>query len=520
MYDFIIVGAGAAGCVLANRLSEHPDTRVLLLEAGGADSRQEVKVPAAFPKLFRTPQDWQYTAEGDPARGVPEQFWPRGKMLGGSSSMNAMMHVRGHPGDYDRWRDLGNTGWGHDDVLPHFIRSERWALGQSAWHGSDGPLHINRLRSPNVLSQAFLEAGVQRGLNLNPDYNGATQDGIGLTQVYQRNGRRWSTADAYLRPALRRPNLQVLTGAHATRVLIRNGQAVGLEYQARGARQRAFAAQEVILCGGAINSPQLLMLSGIGPASALQALEVPVVLDLPGVGLNLQDHPLCVLTFACTQPVTLAGAQTIGQLAWYLFTQSGMLTSNVAEALAFVRTRDHLNAPDMEWLFAPTYFMRHGEANPAGHGFSLGVTVLRPESRGAIMLASGDPLAAAKILPRTFCHEADLTTMMAGLRMAYDVAQAPAFDAFRGQAVWPGVDMQDDRALGAFVREKFQTLYHPVGTCKMGHDPLSVVDDRLRVHGLNGLRVVDASIMPTIIGGHPQATVVMIAEKAASMIAA
>lgn len=519
MFDYIVVGAGAAGCVLANRLSANPANRVLLLEAGGPDTRQEVRIPAAFTKLFKSEQDWNYTAAADPARGTPAQFWPRGKMLGGSSSMNAMMYVRGHRSDYDGWREQGNPGWGYDDVLPYFRRSEQYAGGASEFRGANGPLHVGGLRSPNPLTNVFLAACDQRGLARNPDYNGAKQDGFAPTQVTQKRGRRWSAADAFLRPALRRPNLTVQTGAHTTRVLFEQHVAVGVEYRRNNEIVQAYAEHEVVLCGGAINSPQLLLLSGVGPAGRLRELGIPLVHDLPGVGQNLHDHPLFCVTYQCTQPISLAGAESLKNIAAYLLRGRGMLTSNVGEAVAFVRTHADLPAPDVELIFAPAFFMEHGYANPASHGFSIGVVALRPASRGALTLASADPFAAPRIEPRYFADERDMDTMLAGVKLARAVAGAAAFAPFRGDEVWPGRTIQSDADLRDAIRQRFQSIYHPAGTCKMGNDLLAVVDAELRVQGVERLRVADASVMPSLNAGHPQAPTLMIAERAADMLA-
>lgn len=518
MYDYIIIGAGSAGCVLANRLSANPQNRVLLLEAGGPDKRKEVHIPAAFAKLFKGAEDWNYTTSAEPARGLSAQYWPRGKLLGGSSSMNAMMVVRGHRTDYDGWRAMGNVGWGYADVLPYFKQAEDWELGASAYHGQGGPLHVTALRSPNPLSQAFVAAGAELGLSPNTDYNGATQEGISLSQVNQKNGQRWSAVDGYLRPALHRPNLTLVTGAQTHRILFENQRAIGVQYQQGARTTHAFAHREVLLCGGAINSPQLLLLSGIGAASALREMAIPVLMDLPGVGQNLQDHPAIMATYACTQKITLAGAETLGNLFNYLLFHKGMLTSNVAEALAFVHTQAGLAAPDLELLFAPTYFMEHGAANPAGHGFTVAAVLLRPESRGAITLASSDPCVAPLIHPHYLATDRDLATLVTGLKLARQLVKSHSFAAYRGAEVWPGALLQSDLHLGDFTRSNFQTLYHPVGTCKMGNDNLAVVDAQLCVYGVAGLRVVDASVMPTIIGGHPHMPTVMIAEKAAAMI--
>lgn len=522
MYDYIIIGAGSAGCVVAARLSENNRNRVLLLEAGRPDRKPEVRIPVAFGKLFHSELDWDYRTEPEQATANRALYWPRGKMLGGSSSMNAMMYVRGHRNDYDQWRQLGNEGWGFDDVLPYFKRSENFSGtgGDPASHGHDGELHVASLRSPNPLTAAFIAAGEQLGLRRNDDVNGPTQDGIGLTHVTQRNGARCSAADAFLRPALRRANLRVETDCQVQRISFEGNRAAGVVYARNGEMIEAKAAREIILCAGAIGSPQLLMLSGVGPASALRALGIEIVADRPGVGQNLQDHLSVAVTCACRQPITLAGAESLANLARYLLLRRGPLTSNVAEALGFIRTRGDLAAPDIELLLAPTFFMEHGAKNPKGHGFTVGVILLRPQSSGAITVKSGDPGAPPAIRPNYLAAPADLAALIAGVRFARKLIAAAPFDPYRGAEVWPGEATQSDEEIGAFVRERAETLYHPVGTCRMGSDARAVVDERLRVHGVTGLRVVDASIMPTIIGGHTNAAAVMIGERGAAFIAA
>jgi choline dehydrogenase len=522
MYDYIVIGAGSAGCVVAARLSEDPRTKVLLLEAGRPDAKQEIRVPAAFSKLFHGEYDWDYATEPEPATGNRPRYWPRGKTLGGSSSLNAMMYVRGHRSDYDRWRQAGNAGWGYDDVLPLFRRSEdfRGDGGEAAFHGRGGPLLVASQRSPNPLTQAFIAAGASLGLARVDDINGATQDGIGLTHVNQKQGRRWSAADAFLRPAMRRQNLTVETECLVHRVTFAGRRAVGVSYARKGAAVTARAAREVVLCAGTIGSPQLLMLSGVGPAAALAGLGIAVTADLPGVGQNLQDHLAAGATFQCRQPASLASAESLGNLARYLLFGRGPLTSNIGEAIAFVRTRDGLAAPDLELIFAPAYFMEHGAANPPGHGFTVGAILLRPESRGSITLRSGDPAAAPIIRPNYLSAPADLAVLITGVRTVRRLVAADAFAPYRGDEVWPGAALTTDGPLGDFIRAKCETLYHPVGTCKMGRDPLAVVDERLRVRGVEGLRVADASIMPTIVGGHTHAAAVMIGEKAVDAIRA
>lgn len=517
-YDYIVVGAGAAGCVLAARLTENPAVSVLLLEAGGKDSSPFLHIPAAFSRLFRTAADWNYEAEG--ALDGQTQYWPRGKVLGGSDSLNAMMYVRGHAWDYDHWAALGCAGWGYEDVLPYFRRIENSHLDDAPSLGAGGPMHISRPRAFNALSGKFLAAGQSLGLPLNRDYNGKAQDGVAVTALKQHGGRRWSAADGYLRPALSRKNLHVVTHGHALRVTIAEGRATGVVYQQDGQTVQASASREVLLCGGAINSPQLLMLSGIGPAAHLRAQGIDVAVDAPDVGQNLQDHPASGSSYACTQPISLANAEKLPALLRYMVRRNGPLTSNVAEAIAFIRTRENLPAPDIEILFAPSYFMYHGFRSPKGHGYTLGAVLLRPKSRGQITLASPDPLAAPLIQPRYFSDADDLETMLAGVKFTRKLANAAPFDPYRGEEVAPGASLTEDDALKAYILQEFQSLYHPVGTCRMGADAASVVDAQLRVRGVDGLRVVDASVMPTLIGGHTVAPALMIAEKAADLLKA
>ncbi|HUZ00427.1 MAG TPA: choline dehydrogenase [Thermomicrobiaceae bacterium] len=518
MSDYVIVGAGSAGCVLAARLSEDPTVSVCLLEAGGPDSRREIRIPAAFSKLFGTPCDWAFETEPEPHLGGRRLYWPRGKLLGGSSSLNAMIYMRGNRRDYDGWREAGNVGWGFEDVLPYFKRAEHQERGPSEYHGVGGPFNVADLRCVNPLSAAFVAAGVERGLPRNPDFNGPEQDGVGLYQVTQKGGRRCSAADAYLRPALRRANLTVVTGAHATRLVVEASRAVGVDYVADGRPRRVAADREIILCAGTVGSPHLLLLSGIGPADELRAHGVPVVLDLPGVGQHLQDHPAAGVAYACTQPVSLAGAAQFRHLARYLALKQGPLTSNVAEAGAFCRTDPAAPAPDLQFHFGPTYFSSHGRANPAGHGFTLGATLIRPRSTGSITLRSADPLAAPAITANYLAEEADLRVLTAGVELARELAATRAFDPFRGAETSPGAEVRGAAAIERFLRGSLETLYHPTGTCRMGGDELAVVDPALTVRGLEGLRVVDASVMPETIGGNTNAPTIMIAERAVDLI--
>jgi choline dehydrogenase len=517
-YDYIIVGAGSAGCVLAARLTEDPQRRVLLLEAGGNDSAREIHIPAAFSKLFKTALDWDYSTEPEPQLHNRRLYWPRGKVLGGSSSINAMIYIRGNPADYDGWRDSGNPGWGFADVLPYFKKSEDQERGASELHGADGPIHVADPRCVNPLTRAFLAAASEVGIPTNPDFNGATQEGAGLYQLTQRNGARCSAVDGYLKPALDRPNLTLLMGAHVARVLIENCRASGVEFLRGGVPHTARADAEVILAGGTINSPQVLMLSGIGPAEELRAHGIHVVHDLPGVGQNLQDHPMVSVGYLCTQKVSLDGAETPANLLRYFVFKSGPLTSNVAEAGLFLRTRVRSRAPDLQLLFGPAYYRAHGLVRRKEHCFGFGPTLVTPESRGSISLRTTNPLDAPAIRANYLSTDADLCTMIEGVRLARRLAHAKAFDPFRGDELHPGAAAKTDEDIVEFLRNELETLYHPVGTCKMSKDPQAVVDAKLRVHGIERLRVVDASIMPRVPAGNTNAPVIMIAEKAADVI--
>ncbi|MDX1420020.1 MAG: choline dehydrogenase [Rubricoccaceae bacterium] len=517
MHDYVIVGAGTAGCVLANRLSADPSVHVLLLEAGGPDSRAEIHIPAAFSRLFKTETDWAYHTEPQPRLASRELFWPRGKVLGGSSAINAMIYIRGHAADYDGWAEAGCTDWDYESVLPYFKRSEDNARGADRYHGVGGPMRVEDPRDPHPLSRRFVEAGRQAGLPLNADFNGAEQEGVGLYQLHQRRGRRASGATAFLKPVLGRKNLTVLTGAHVTRVHFEGRRATGVEVVRAGGTERVEASQEVVLCGGAVNTPQLLLLSGVGPADALRRLGVDVVADRPEVGENLQDHLIVGVRYRSRAGGTLLSADSPLSVARYLVGRRGLLSSNVAEAggFAFMRSGP---APDLQFHCAPGLFWKHGLEPPTEHGFSLGPTLVRTASRGRITLRNTSPFAPPAIDPNYLASEGDLDTLVRGVQLAREIAAQPAYDDVRGEELTPGPDARTTTEIARFVRETCETLYHPVGTCRMGPDEAAVVDLDLRVNGVEGLRVVDASVMPQIVNGNTNAPVMMIAEKAADLI--
>lgn len=517
-YDYIVVGAGSAGCVLAARLSEDPRVRVLLLEAGGDDSAREVRIPAAFSRLFKSERDWNYSTEEEPCLNGRRLYWPRGKMLGGSSSMNAMIYIRGNPSDYDGWKNLGNDGWGWADVLPYFMKSENQERGGSPFHGAGGPMSVSDLRCVNKLTRAFVAGALETGIPANEDFNGTVQDGAGFYQVTQENGARQSAADAYLKPALRRRNLTLQTKAHATRLIIERNRAAGIEYVRNDAIQKANAESEVILAAGAVNSPQLLLLSGIGPSGETKKAGVAPREELPGVGRNLQDHPMVSVGYLCEKPVSLASAESLPNVVRWLIFRSGPLASNVAEGGAFVRTQANLPAPDLQILFGPAYYVNHGLERRKEHCFGFGPTLIRPESRGSVSLRSANPFDAPAIRPNYLSTEHDVRVMVEGVRRSREIANTKAFKPYRGAELHPGSKIATTEQVADFLRANMQTLYHPVGTCKMGSDAMAVVDQRLRVRGIEGLRVADASVMPRIISGNTNAPAIMIAEKAADMI--
>jgi choline dehydrogenase len=521
-YDFIIVGAGSAGCVLAARLSEQRELRVLLLEAGGADRSPFIHMPAGLAQLVRNRRiNWSYYTEPEPQLQGRRLYWPRGRVLGGTSSINAMCYVRGHPLDYDEWAATTSSAWSYRNVLPYFLKAEDQARGASEYHGRGGPLAVEDLRFCNPLSAVFVEAGAACGLPRNPDFNGPAQEGVGFYQVTQRRGRRCSTAAAYLRPARSRPNLEIRTGCLAARVLFEGRRAVGVEYHQRGASVRVHAGREVLLAGGAIGSPQLLMLSGVGPADELRALDIAVVADLPEVGRNLHDHlDFCTLT-KCLQPVSydFTRLQELGVALRYLLTRSGPGVSNIAEAGAFVRT--HLapdTRPDVQLHFVPAQLDDHGRNRLEGHGFTVHACGLRPHSRGRLVLASNRVEDPPRIHAGYLTRPGDLDVLLEGIRVSRQIIRAAPFAPFRGREVFPGEGARSAAELTEVVRRKAETVYHPVGTCRMGNDAESVVDEETRVRAVQGLRVVDASVMPRLVGGNTNAPVIMIAEKVADRL--
>lgn len=523
-FDYVIVGAGSAGCVLANRLSASGRHSVLLLEAGPKDTNIWIHVPLGYGKLFKDRRvNWMYQTEPEPGLDGRQVFQPRGKVLGGSSSINGLLYVRGQHEDYDRWRQRGNVGWGHDDVLPYFKKAENQSRGADAYHGTGGSLTVSDWRHDDPLSEAFVKAAVETGIPFNPDFNGAAQEGAGFFQTTTRRGRRASSAFSYLRPARRRGNLRVETAALAQRLIFEGRRARAVAYSQNGVVRRARARREILLSSGAYNSPQLLQLSGIGPADLLQRHGIEVVLDAPGVGNDLQDHLQVRLMMRCAQRVTLNDVLNNplrGMLAGlqYAVFRKGPLTIAAGTSGAFFKTSPRLATPDIQIHFIPFSTDKMGEKLHPFPGFTASVCQLRPESRGSLRIRSADPTVAPEIRINYLATETDRTANIEGIRMLRKILAASALKPFVVEEVDPGAAVQSDEEILAFCRQRGSTVYHPTSTCRMGTDPLAVVDARLRVRGIEGLRVVDASIMPDLMSGNTNAPVIMIAEKASDMI--
>jgi choline dehydrogenase len=509
-FDYVVVGAGSAGCVLAARLTEDPDVSVALLEAGDADTQPEIHVPAAFPALFKSSWDWDLLGEPEPGLDGRRLYLPRGRMLGGCSSINAMIYIRGNRADYDGWAAGGCEGWSYDEVLPYFRRSEDNERGEDAYHGAGGPMAVSESRSMHPLVDTMLEAARAAGHEHNPDFNGARQEGVGRFQLTQRDGLRCSTADAFLRPCADRGNLTVLTRAMALRIVFDGERAVGVEIARDGQTEFVGADREVLLAAGTYQSPVLLMLSGIGPEDQLAPLGIGMRSDLP-IGHGLQDHCMAQVNYLTDEP-SLFGVATPENFA-LLEEGRGPLTSNIPEAAGFFRARPGVPAPDVEFHFAPSMFFDEGLTAPSDHGYCFGPVVIRPTSRGRVMLRAPLPDSKPRILCNFLTTEEDRASMLAGMRMALEIAAQEPLKAVE-RAPFSVPDSDSDEDLMAFARRAGQSVYHPAGTCAMG----SVVDSSLRVYGFEGLRVVDASVMPEITGGNTNAPVIMIAERAADLI--
>jgi choline dehydrogenase len=523
-FDYIVVGAGSAGCVLANRLSADGKHSVLLLEAGPKDTNVWIHVPLGYGRLFKEKTvNWMYQTEPEPGLDGRTVFQPRGKVLGGSSSINGLLYVRGQHEDYDRWRQRGNNGWGYDDVLPYFKKAENQARGADDFHGAGGPLPVSNLSHADPLSAAFIEAAAETGIPKNADFNGATQEGAGYFQTTTRYGRRASTAVAYLRPAKSRPNLHIETSALAQRILFEGRRAVGVEYRRDGALRTARARREILVSSGAYNSPQLLQLSGVGPAELLRRHGIDVVLDAAGVGNDLQDHLQVRVVMRCTQRITLndvvnsPARKVLAGLRYAAF-RTGPLSIAAGTSGAFFKTSPRLSTPDVQIHFLPFSTDKMGEKLHSFSGFTASVCQLRPESRGSLRIRSADPSAPPEIRINYLATETDRTTNVEGLKILRKILRAPALKPYVVDEVDPGAKVSTDEELLNYCRQRGSTIYHPTSTCRMGSDPLAVVDQRLRVRGIDGLRVVDGSIMPDLVSGNTNAAIIMIAEKASDMI--
>ncbi|MCK5771139.1 choline dehydrogenase [Algiphilus sp.] len=523
MYDYIIIGGGSAGCVLANRLSEDPETTVCLLEAGPADKSPFVRIPLGMAALLRSPSlNWAFRTEPQAGLGGRRGYQPRGKVLGGSSSINAMVYIRGHRSDYDGWAEAGNSGWSFDEVLPYFKRAENQERGADAFHGVGGPLNVADLRSPHAICDDFIAAAEEQGHKRVSDFNGPDMEGVGYFQVTQQAGDRCSAAKAYLEPVADRPNLTIITEAYATRIDMEGKRAVGVRYRKDDASHHVGARKEVLVSAGALQSPQLLMLSGIGPREELDQHGIPICHELAGVGANLQDHLdyVTAVKSPSKEPLGISlsgGWQMLQALRTYRRFRTGKLTSNVAEAGGFLRSDPSLAAPDLQLHFAVAILDDHGRKLHSGHGYSCHVCLLTPKSRGRVGLHSANPMAAPRIDPAFLSEDEDLERLVKGFRRMQEILNAPAMARHRGRDIYTA-HVRTDEQIRSAIRQRADTVYHPVGTCRMGRDSDAVVDEQLRVHGVAGLRVVDASIMPTVVRGNTNAPTIMIGEKAAEMI--